>query len=44
MKHEFTQISGYSNWMFHKINEEYKLSGINNISTNNKSNINDEIT
>ena len=30
--------------MFDKINEEYKLSGINNISTNNKSNINNEIT
>ena len=41
MKHEFTQINGYPKWVFDKINEECKLSGDRNITTNNKSNSND---
>ena len=44
IKHEFTQINGYPKWMFDKINEEYKSSRNFNITTNNKSNINNDIT
>ena len=44
IKHEFTQINGYSKWMFDKINEECKLSCNLNTTTNNKSNINNDIT
>ena len=40
----FTQINGYSKWVFEKINEECKLSGNLNIATNNKSNITNDIT
>ena len=44
LKHEFTQINGYPKWVFDKINEECKLSGNLNITTNNKSNINNDLT
>ena len=44
IKHEFTKINGYSKWVFHKINGECKLNGNLNITTNNKSNINNDIT
>ena len=44
IKHEFTHINGYPKWMFHKINEVCKLSRNLNITTNNKSNINNDIT
>ena len=44
IKHEFTQINGYPKWVFDKINEECKLSNNLNITTNNKSNINNDIT
>ena len=41
-KHEFTQTDGYPNRK--KINEECKSSGNLNITTNNKSNINNDVT
>ena len=41
---EFIQINGYPEQVFEKINEEYKLSGNLNIASNNKSNINNDIT
>ena len=44
IKHEFTQINGYPKWVFDKINEECKLSGNLNVTTNNKSNISNGIT
>ena len=44
IKHGFTQMNGYPKWAFDKINEECKLSGNLNISTNNKSNISNDLT
>ena len=44
IKHGFTKINGYPKWVFDKINEECKLNGNLNITTNNKSNINNDIT
>ena len=44
IKHEFTPINGYPKCVFDKINEERKLSGNLIITTNNKSNINNDIT
>ena len=38
IKHEFTQASGYAKWLFKKVNQEKKLSGNHNITTNKKSN------
>ena len=43
IKYEFTQIKCYPKWMFDKINE-CKLNRNLNITTNNKGNINNEIT
>ena len=40
----FTHISGYPKWVFDKTNEKCKLSYNLNITANNKSNINNDIT
>ena len=44
IRHDFTEIIGYPKWVFDKIIEECKLIGNLNITTNNKSNINNDIT
>ena len=44
IKHKFTQINGYPKWIFDKINEECKLNRDPNITTNNKSKINSDMS